>query len=137
MRQSGSSATLDFFITAKKDIAVVAFSGSFGKECLETLERCVKELESQPVKSIVLAFHDVREVESRAISSLVKFQKQIRDRKCGLRLCFLKDDLKKLLLNAGAIRIEEIQGTLLDAIQHLATVTHVNPSPGSSSSSRE
>lgn len=112
---------LDYFISQKDGYVVVCFIGAMSRTTTEVLELCQKELLETAAANVVLSFHYVSEVEVSAFPPLVKLQRTIRDRAQNLRVCQLKPEIKKLLLQAAAIRFEELFESLSEALHSFVT----------------
>lgn len=116
---------LSYFISEKPPFAVVIFIGSITKATLGVLEACQKELSNKVGTLYVIAFRDVTAVDSNAIAPLARLQKMLRD-KGALRICSIKPEVKKFLVEKAAIRDGEYANNLTEALESLK-VAHANP----------
>lgn len=107
----------EYFISIKEPFLVIAFLGHMTKVSAAVIEKCQAEILASQAKFIVLGFRDVSKIDLPVVPALVKIQKSIRDAKKELRVASLRPDIKTLLLDAGAIRHEEVQLNLPDALQ--------------------
>lgn len=106
-----------FFVSENQDVALVAFVGEIGGESGPALDRCIEQITQLTANSIVFCFRNVTAIERPSLRPLVLFQKAVRDMRRGLRLSSLKPELKRLLLEAGAVRQDELADNLAAAIQ--------------------
>lgn len=113
---------LEYFISAKPPFLVVSFNGALARTSGEVFERCHEEILASGAKLVILSFHDVAGIERPIIPVLVKFQKALRDAKLSIRLCYLRPEYRKLLVDMGAIRAEEIDDNLKDALAKMASL---------------
>ena len=109
---------LSYFLSEKPPFTVVIFIGKMTKETLEVLEDCQKDLSERANKLYVIAFRDVLTVDLSALGPLTRIQKLLRD-KGALRVCSLRPDLKKFLVEKAAIRASEYADNLPEALESL------------------
>ncbi len=109
--------SLEYFVSEKQAFLVVSFLGSMTKLTSRVLEKCQSEILQSEAKRFVLSFHDVTQLEPSAIPFLVRMQKALRDKGAEIRVCFLKPEFKKLLIEAAAVRTPEVMANLIEALQ--------------------
>src|SRR5262245_23814090 len=91
---------LEYFISEKNGYLVLSLLGSITKSTLGVFERAQMELKKSEAQNVVLNFHDISRLDISGIPALVRLQKSIRERPSDLRICFLKPDFKRLLVEA-------------------------------------
>jgi anti-anti-sigma regulatory factor len=111
---------LEYFLSEKQGIVVVAFLGALSKATEAVVARCQSDIEAKAdLRAVVLTFHDIERIEPSGIPSLVRLQRAARDR-TELKLCFLKPVFQRQLLESGAIRPPEVEDSLINALRNLA-----------------
>jgi len=111
--------SVEIFVSEKPPFLVISFVGGMATPMDATkIETCMAELSDRQEIYCVLNFHDVSEVDTNCIPPLVKLQKVLRDRG-AVRLCFLKPEVKKILVAKGAIRENELNDNLKSALDNL------------------
>lgn len=109
---------LSYLFSEKPPFAVVIFIGKMTKENLEVLEDCQRDLSERSNTLYVIAFRDVLAVDLSAIGPLTRLQKFLRD-KGALRVCSLRPDLKKFLVEKAVVRVSEYANNLPEALESL------------------
>jgi anti-anti-sigma regulatory factor len=110
---------LEYFLSEKQGILVVAFLGALSKATEAVVARCQGEIEARNgLQAVVLTFHDIERLEPSGIPSLVRLQRAARER-AALRLCFLKPAYQKQLMDSGAVRPNELEDSLINALRSL------------------
>jgi hypothetical protein len=66
-----------------------------------------------------LNFQDVTRVERAVVPWLVILQKHLKDRVVAVRMCCLSYQLRILLVDSGAVKLEVIKKDLGEALQSL------------------
>lgn len=113
---------LAYSISEKNEYLVVSFEGSMTRLTAEVLERCVEDVIKRSAKRVVLNFQAIQQIGPGAVPALVRIQKCIRDRRGGgVRLCSMRNEVRKFLVDAGAARIQETRATLMEALGDLAS----------------
>jgi anti-anti-sigma regulatory factor len=113
---------LDYFVSEKSGFLVLSFLGAITKSTLVVFEKAQLDVRKSEATNIVLNFHDITKLDVSGIPGLVKLQKMIRERPAELRICFLRPDFKKMLLEGGAVRPNELNNNLLDALKSFSPV---------------
>jgi anti-anti-sigma regulatory factor len=117
---STTEAKLEFFVSEKNHFLVISLLGTLTKTTLPVLEKIQDELAQRDAKLIVLNCYDLHRVEVGGVPGIVRLQKMIRDRpSTHLRICFLKPDISKFLMESGAVRPNELCNNLLEALKDL------------------
>lgn len=86
------------------------------------LERCMGALESGTEGYCTINCQDLGTVDPGMVPRLIQLQKMLRDRKGALRLCAMNDEIRKFLLDKGAVRDSECSDTLQEALVALKTI---------------
>ena len=115
---------LEYFLSEKGTFLVVSFNGSITKSTVPALEKCQGDVLNSQAQSVVLNLHDVTKVDLSGIPPFALLQHAIRKKPAKLRLCFIKADFAKLLLDRVAIRREEVTANLKDALESLKKLPH-------------
>lgn len=113
------STTLSYFLAQKSPFLVVSLIGELTEAAKPQLERCFTEALASKAEKVIISFHDISAITPEIIPTLVKGQMSLRQNSSGLRLCFLKTEHRKFLVERGAIRQEEICEDLERALQSL------------------
>jgi anti-anti-sigma regulatory factor len=108
---------LEYFISEKNGYLVLSMVGSITKATLGVFERAQMELRKCEAQYIVLNFHDITRLDISGVPALVRLQKSLRERPAELRICFLKPDFLRMLVEAGAVRPPELADNLLEALR--------------------
>lgn len=113
---------LKYALAAKDAFLVISFSGKMTKGALADIETCLRELAARGEEKIVLNFSEVTHVERPVIPALIKLQKTIRDRSqaSALRLCHVLPEIGGMLVDAGAVRRDELKKNLQEALVSFA-----------------
>src|SRR5437016_5019510 len=107
---------LEYLISEKEPYLVVTFIGEMTKSTIDALEKCHTVLSGRNDILFVLNMRDVSKIETLALAPLVKLQKTLRDKKGAMRICALRPDLAKFLLEKAAIRDNELENNLTAAL---------------------
>ena len=109
---------LEYFISEKGPIAVVIFIGELTKATLDVIEECQKDLEGRKTALHIIVFRDVLAVDLNAVAPLIRLQKLLRG-KGALRVCSIKPELGRFLLEKAVIRDGECANNLNEALASL------------------
>jgi len=108
---------LEFFVSKKVSILVVALRGFLSQSTLSEFEKCKQEIASDPsVKFIAIDVSQLENITVDAVPSFALFQKFMRDHKIEFRVSGLKEDLKDKLHKMGVIRHPELSKSLKDSL---------------------
>jgi len=95
----------------------VTFKGALIKSNLPVLERCRIEVSESKAAFVVLHFLDATRLDLPTVSFLIRLQHLIRKKPAELRICSLSADFESVLVDRGAIRREELEKTLSEAVR--------------------
>ena len=109
---------LTYAITEKPPFGMVVFTGMINKETLPVLEDCEKDVLHRKDELWVLVFSGITAIDMSAAGPLTRLQKVLRE-KGALRLCALRPELKKYLINKTALREAEYVETPAEAFESL------------------
>jgi anti-anti-sigma regulatory factor len=109
---------LTYFISEKPPFAVITFVGAMVKATIQVLDDCERDLLSRTGTLWVVVFRDVTTLDLTALAPLAKLQKNART-KGALRLCSIRSELKKLLVEKAVIRDTETLDNLTEALDSL------------------
>jgi anti-anti-sigma regulatory factor len=107
------------FYAEKNEYLVVSLVGPLTKGNLGALEGFQAKINESAAHYVVFSFHDVKDLDLAGIGALAKMQKIVRAKPADLRICFLSEQFKKLLLKNGAIRQDEVTANLARALDSL------------------
>lgn len=110
---------MQFFVSRKGPFVVVAFVGHFEMSEEEDLNRCLKEILAEAPQFVILSMRDVNAMKRTIVPAFIRFQKQIRDQNCQLRIAALSPDIKRTMISLGAVRHDELENNLQNAILSL------------------
>jgi len=113
---------LHYLIANKGTLLVVSFIGSFTKSAAPILEQCQAEVTESKANHVVLSLHDVDDVPLNGLNAFVKLQMKVREKGMDLRLCFLKPEILRILLDRAVIRREKVVLNLKEAIESFGIV---------------
>jgi anti-anti-sigma regulatory factor len=108
---------LEYFISQRGEFLVASLIGVITKSTSDVLLSCARQIAEAGKRCVVIVFHDVRQIEVGGIPVMVKLQMAARDGDRELRVCFIRPDLQRQLIDAGAIRQNEITESLVEALQ--------------------
>lgn len=119
---NNNSSDLQYAISAKDAFLVISFTGKMTKASSSLLEACLNEVTLRSEQKVVLNFNAVTQIDRPVIPALIKLQKTIRDRTGGsaVRVCHMEPEMSGLLIDAGAIRREELKKNLQEALASFA-----------------
>jgi anti-anti-sigma regulatory factor len=117
MNTTGETPKLEYFISEKQSFLVISLLGTVTKATIPAIDRCRDEALKSKASNVVISLHDVNTVEISGVPALIRLQKAMRDKPAELRLAFLKPSTAKSLLEAGAVRPDELADNLLAALQ--------------------
>src|SRR5438874_1411619 len=101
--ENSANPKLEYFVSEKGSFIVVSFVGEITKFTLEAFEKCQKELAQKKASFWVLNLRDVDRIDINAVPSIAKFQKSIRDKAAHLRICSLKPEIRRFLVNRAIL----------------------------------
>ena len=107
--------SLNYLLAEKNGFLVVTFLGVLTEENSGIINQCCEEIVKFDVKYCVFNFHDIIEINVGVIPSLMKLQRDTREKIGELRICSLKPSFKNILFEKKAIRPEEQKNSLLEA----------------------
>jgi anti-anti-sigma regulatory factor len=113
---------LEYFISEKGSFLVLSLMGPLTKNSKGTLDKCKSEVLQSQTKNVIISLHDVPYTDPGAVPPLVQLQMAIRQKPAQLRVCFVRPDLQKFLLEKAAIRNEEITSNLQAALHSLGAL---------------
>jgi len=116
--QDQNSSGLTYVVSEKSSFLVISFTGPliWGNE--NVVKKCQDEIAQRRCDRIVLDLRNVGAVNVAAIPEFVKLQASARQ-KGRLRLCGLRNDVGRLLLEKGAVREQELREDLKTALKSL------------------
>lgn len=116
--QDQNSSGLTYVVSEKSSFLVISFTGPliWGNE--NVVKKCQDEIAQRRCDRIVLDLRNVGAVNLAAIPEFVKLQASARQ-KGRLRLCGLRNDVGRLLLEKGAVREQELKEDLKAALESL------------------
>ena len=118
LSEDSSAAQLSYSISEKPPFAVVIFVGELTKATISVLDDCQKDLSERAGTLFVLVMRDVMTVDLKAFGALTQFQKLLRD-KGELRICSVKSEIRKFLIEMAVIRDTECFDNLAESLESL------------------
>jgi anti-anti-sigma regulatory factor len=91
-------------------------SGTLTVSDAEVLERCIKEVQSEPPQYVLLHMGAITSVEDAAIRPFTLFQQAFRS-KAKLLICGLPDGVEKTFNRDGVLREAEVVEDLVAGLQ--------------------
>lgn len=107
---------MNYKITSQSGISVVTFQGGIEKGDKEALTQCAQDLLTDDVKSVVLFFKEVDNIDNIALRDLTLLQHNIRQKNIPIRLTVSNNMIKTLLIDKGVVRTSELSNTISEAI---------------------
>lgn len=115
----GQSGDFFYFLNQKEMILVVTLNGHLQEAGIPVLEQCLAEVSTLNPKHVVLNFHNLANLENKAIRGLAQFQIGLRQKSLSLTVCGIRSEFTKVLDEYGAIRPSEVTKDLLSALQKI------------------
>lgn len=113
-----------YFVAQKQQVVVISFMGDMSKSSMETLEKCLREVENLKIKFAILNFREVQNIDDSSNRLLSLIQSTLR--KDGeLRLCGLAPDLKRHLCRMAVCRDKEIKNNIIECLESLNLTTSI------------
>ncbi len=117
--KKGEYMALEYFVSHRNNIAVLSLAGELNVQGLEKFEECRRQLETIPIRYLVINFAEISEVTDEALRPLTTLQSMVRKLDVEIRLCGLRQEIVEFLMTRGAIRQNEIRIDLLEALKSL------------------
>jgi len=113
------SSNLRYFISERHPYLVVSFGGGLVKSGLSVMEKCEQEVIKSTAKLYIFCFDDLEELDIQGAKALTRLQTLIRRKPAALRLCFLNRKFVRILDQQGAIRMNELNVDIKEALSSL------------------
>lgn len=107
---------LEYFISHKNPIAVVAFKGAFARGSEAILENCFHELQGKNPGVAILHMAGAGEIHHDMIRPLFLFLKNMKTAGIEVVACDLSSKLREQVLKQGLFTTSEIDFTLQEAL---------------------
>jgi len=112
------SATLEYFISQRNDLLVIALMGSLNRQGERVLEECRERVASASPRKVVLHLQGLEDrIELGSVPAFARFAKALRETPAELRLSSVHPRLVALLNSKGLLRPAEVSKTLEEAIR--------------------
>lgn len=108
---------LQYFISEKNGTAVISLIGEINSKTVHILEECLHDIHRIHAENIVLNMHDIYEIDDRVVKVFAQLQACIRENPAALRVCFLRPDIKDMLLAFNAIKPAELKNNLIECLK--------------------
>ena len=118
--KSDETSACSYFISAKGNYAVIAFSGVLDNQCTEIFDEIHDKLfyESELEACFyILCFAGVEIYSPTATREMTKLQNKIREKGNLLRVCGFKFSHQTEFISSGIIRRLEIKKNIADAVK--------------------
>lgn len=108
---------LQFFVSEKEGLAVVALKGRLAGEHGEELQRCMELVLGKTPAGVVLHLGEVTEVSQCAFRIFSTFFRGLKAGCHNIKISALEPGSREALLGAGLITTPELRYTLVDAVK--------------------
>ncbi len=109
-----------YSITDGQALVLLNLSGTIDFAFIDEFRSLSKKIaEYKTAKFVIIDMTKVDAVDSKMIFAFARLQKDIRDMKLQLRICSIKNNLKKKLYDRGVIRESETTDNLTVAVRSL------------------
>ena len=107
---------ISFEIRSENDLSVIDLTGSLDAFTTPDVKAEFKKLTDARSYKLILNLQHVNYVNSTAIGAIVAVAQQVRRKKGDLKICGMKEDIRKVFDLVGASKILEIFETEQEAI---------------------
>ncbi|MBD3184690.1 anti-sigma factor antagonist [Candidatus Poribacteria bacterium] len=111
-----SKSEVSFEVRSENDIQIVDITGQLDAFSTPDAKAEFKKITDARNYKILLNMDNVTYVNSTAIGAIVAVAQQVRRRKGDLKICGMKDDIRKVFDLVGASKILEIFDTEQEAL---------------------
>lgn len=112
--------SLEYFISHKDPIAVVAFKGAFERGSEAVLESCLHELQGKNPSIAILHMAGAGEIHPDIVRPLFIFLKNMKTAGIEVVACDLSSKLREQVLKQGLFTVSQIDFTLKEALVTLS-----------------
>jgi anti-anti-sigma regulatory factor len=101
---------------AKKNLALIYFTGAFGADVSAVFDRCLADLKKLEYGLVVMSMKSVPTIDEAAIRPFRKFLHAVRHKPAELKLCDLREGVVAVLNDHSLVRPEEMSGHLTEVV---------------------
>lgn len=107
----------EYKIVKKNDVSIITFKGKISKDSKEKLSVLQEELSSEKNNITIFHFKDVPTIDAIAFREISLIQLEARKNAGQVFLTGINSALKNYLNERGVIRLNEVRGSLEEALK--------------------
>lgn len=111
--------SLEYFLSEKEGLVVIAFKGSFGQDSGPELLRCLQACLAKLPRGIVIHMAELGPVPREKMRDFGSFLRDLRVNGTPFRLSGLEQRARTELVQAGLADRSEVKGTLEEAAKEV------------------